>query len=601
MKIKLPIKPRGSLTAINGYAILPDMIAERIKLRLRKYGAAVFILLLFTALSGCPMSDKVMLELQGMEADKLDPDAYATYSFSMAMLDISQGDYEGAVKHLNDCLSIDPNSAYLHRTLAKTLALMGKLEKAEQEAKTALELDPSDADSYLTLGTIYLKAEKAASAETVLKRGRVKHPLDEQILITLAEALLNQGKAEDAVLIMNEYLHLNPQSPTIHYLLGQVYLNLGHGPQAEAQFKKALEYDPAFYMALRDLRDIYIASEQYGKAARVLHRLLYYYPQDIDFRTQLAQILISQKNFEQALNVLERGKAESSDWPEWWITSAQIYMHQKKLGLARLEYEDLLLRQPQDPQAHFFLGLLDLKQDDIQSAIQHFSQITPESEIYPEAVKRLAYLYFKQDSTDQAISLLRKAVKHYPQDPALYLQLSELFAYNEQYEDAQKFIGDGLKLNPENQDLMYQHAMVYELMGRHEKAIEQMQKLLELDPGSARALNFIGYTMADNNFKLDEAEAYIRQALDLEPDASYIQDSMGWVCYRKGDLEQALFWLLKAYEQSAEDPEVNEHMGDIYRDMGDTQKAREFYEKALEKKSRKVLEIRIRKKLEELL
>ena len=70
-----------------------------------------------------------------------------------------------------------------------------------------------------------------------------------------------------------------------------------------------------------------------------------------------------------------------------------------------------------------------------------------------------------------------------------------------------------------------------------------LRRLLDEDPDHAEALNALGYTLADRNERLDEAFALVSRALKLRPDSPAVLDSMGWVLYRQGDLEQAAVYL----------------------------------------------------------
>ena len=101
-------------------------------------------------------------------------------------------------------------------------------------------------------------------------------------------------------------------------------------------------------------------------------------------------------------------------------------------------------------------------------------------------------------------------------------------------------------------------------------------------PENADALNYIGYTYAEQGINLDEAEALIKKALKLKPEDGYIIDSLGWVYFQKGNYKKAVKLLEKAVESNAEDAIIKEHLGDAYLKNNLNNKALEMYEKALE-------------------
>jgi tetratricopeptide (TPR) repeat protein len=130
-------------------------------------------------------------------------------------------------------------------------------------------------------------------------------------------------------------------------------------------------------------------------------------------------------------------------------------------------------------------------------------------------------------------------------------------------------------------------------LSQFEKAEDELRKLLEEDPDDVLVLNNLGYNLADQGRKLDEAEAMIRRAVELDHDeraragfaipehAAYL-DSLGWVLFRKGKLADARGQLEQAagLADGAADPTVWDHLGDVCFRLGDKPKAKEAWGKA---------------------
>jgi tetratricopeptide (TPR) repeat protein len=70
---------------------------------------------------------------------------------------------------------------------------------------------------------------------------------------------------------------------------------------------------------------------------------------------------------------------------------------------------------------------------------------------------------------------------------------------------------------------------------------------MEMKPDYAHAYNALGYTLAEKTDRLDEAKILIEKALKLQPDDPFILDSLGWVYYRLGQVQEALKHLHTAY------------------------------------------------------
>jgi len=127
-----------------------------------------------------------------------------------------------------------------------------------------------------------------------------------------------------------------------------------------------------------------------------------------------------------------------------------------------------------------------------------------------------------------------------------------------------------------------------------------MEQVLYLQPDHAEALNFIGYTWADNNTNLEQALEYIARADRLRPNNGYIIDSLGWVYYRLGDFEQAARKLQRAVSLVPGDPHIHDHLGDVYHSMNRQEEALQSYQKALELFAEEEKRSTVQKKINEL-
>lgn len=136
-----------------------------------------------------------------------------------------------------------------------------------------------------------------------------------------------------------------------------------------------------------------------------------------------------------------------------------------------------------------------------------------------------------------------------------------------------------------------------EQSGDLDGAIALGREALDHAPDFPGALNFLGYVLADNNRELPQALALIRKALDQDPDNGAYVDSYGWALYRLGRLDEAREQLESALVLTGGDAVIHEHLGDVYRDLRQLDRAREQYRESLEADSGNV---RVRRKLEQL-
>ena len=141
--------------------------------------------------------------------------------------------------------------------------------------------------------------------------------------------------------------------------------------------------------------------------------------------------------------------------------------------------------------------------------------------------------------------------------------------------------GKALEEQPEQPELLYDHAMTAEKLERFDVLESNLRKLIQVKPDHAHAYNALGYSFADRNMRLPEARKLIEKALELAPDDPFIIDSMGWVLYRMGDLKGAEQWLRRAYN-GRPDPEIGAHLGEVLWVMGERAEAERVWNESLE-------------------
>jgi Flp pilus assembly protein TadD len=138
-----------------------------------------------------------------------------------------------------------------------------------------------------------------------------------------------------------------------------------------------------------------------------------------------------------------------------------------------------------------------------------------------------------------------------------------------------------ITLAPENDQYYFTLGAVYDETKDKQSCILHMTKAIELNPENAAALNYLGYTWAEQGTRLDEAEGLIRRALKIEPDDGFYVDSLGWVYYQRGDYNKAVEHLERAVELVGDDPTIVEHLGNAYEKAGRLMDAAHAYRQAL--------------------
>lgn len=134
---------------------------------------------------------------------------------------------------------------------------------------------------------------------------------------------------------------------------------------------------------------------------------------------------------------------------------------------------------------------------------------------------------------------------------------------------------------PFNVTSLIQAAYIVSTVSDYDTADALMLRVLELDPANFEALNFVGYSWADRGIRLEEAEEFIRLALQLRPDDVNIEDSLAWVLFRQARFAEALEIQTRVVERSNTNAVLLDHLGDIQWMAGLREEAAESWERAM--------------------
>jgi tetratricopeptide (TPR) repeat protein len=146
----------------------------------------------------------------------------------------------------------------------------------------------------------------------------------------------------------------------------------------------------------------------------------------------------------------------------------------------------------------------------------------------------------------------------------------------------------------EVQQAHYMLSGVYSAWKKLEKCETELLEILKFDPANATANNDLGYIWADHSKNLPEAETMIRKAIDLDreqrktaaaldKDNAAFVDSLGWVLFRRGDVEGAMKELERAVSlPDGDDPSLWDHLGDVYFRLERYRQAQTSWERSVE-------------------
>lgn len=354
--------------------------------------------------------------------------------------------------------------------------------------------------------------------------------------------------------------------PEAHFAMGQAAAGDNEMLRALAEFDKALQLRPNWEAAAL-ARAATQAQSSTRDAAAGLATFLKANPESRDARLTYARLLVSESRYDDARREFERLLKENPDNPDFLYPLAMLHLQLNDPKAARPLLEKLLTTDMADKSTvHYFLGQLaddEKRQDD---ALAEYRQVTSGERVVA-ARARAAKILLAQGRDAEAREMLRSAVGGGPERIEFIVAEAQMLREAGRLDESWQLLEGALARHPDNPDLLYDAALLAERRGDSALMEKYLRRVLELKADHAHALNALGYSFADRNMRLPEARDLVARALALAPGDAFIMDSMGWVLYREGKLDEARAVLEKAYGLR-DDPEIAAHLGEVLWSLG---------------------------------
>ena len=242
------------------------------------------------------------------------------------------------------------------------------------------------------------------------------------------------------------------------------------------------------------------------------------------------------------------------------------------LDQAKTYFETLLEHYPQEDRSRLYLGQILSEQGEYDDALDLLREIVS-ADLYFDVQIRVGFVLADAGRIEEALRHLADVTpKSQDEQVRIYLAREQVLRDSGQPEQALELLSAALIDIPDHPDLLYARGLVTAIMDRVAEHERDMRRLIEIDPENAHAYNALGYTLADKTDRLAEALELIEKALTLLPGDPFILDSLGWVHYRRGDLDLALEYLRLAMDQRP-DAEIAAHLGEVLWQLGDKDQA----------------------------
>lgn len=587
---------------------LPSRVVHIVNSPVRRTLQPLSILAL-TALAGCaavptgPAAPQANAPVTAKVADQgapvltYNPDsglnADVLYAVLLAEIAGHRGNLEVAADNYIALARAIPDKRVAERA-AKIAVFAHKDELALEAARRWVDLDNTNPEARQVLAAMLIRAGQSDQALSHLQAAlSLEAGNPSQRMWSIANVLSHEPDRQAALDVMERLVAGHERTPDMLFAYALLAIRAEKMDKARAAMEQVIDLGSANVGVAVAYVGVLQKQGETAAAIQWLETFLGRHPEQNDVRLIYARTLADAKRYEDAhaqFALLEETQPQNAD-VQYALGLLELQLNQ--VDPAKRHFEKLIELGEHAEEARFYLGQLAEINQEFQKAQQWYAQVK-EGENAFEAQLRVALMMARQDRLAEASSHLHGIdVESDEQRNRIVRAEGEILAEAGRYQEAMALYDQALA-GRHDAELLYTRAMLAEKMGRIDVLERDLRQILEQDPHNAQALNALGYTLADRTDRYQEAYELIKKALDLSPDDFYILDSMGWVLYRLGRLDEAIDYLKRARELR-DDPEVAAHLAEVLWVKGEKQAARDVWERALktspgDKKLLKVIE-----------
>ena len=508
---------------------------------------------------------------------------------------------------------------------AKKEVLLDNLNEALVIYQSIIKKDKTNAAAYYEMAKVYEKLNKPTDAKSNAKDAFVNDKTNEWYGVYYADFLGEDGEWLQAANAYEEIIKANPKQTEYYY--ERAYLLT-----KAKEFNKAIEvYNTLEAKAginersSRHKHTIYHLLGKTTQAAQALEDLITTFPGESQYYHVLAQYYDTQGKAEKAKETYKRALKANPEDPVASIALAENMKAegneaQYLLGLKPLFNRNEVGIDIKVKELYPYINKLPNVKDGVPEALLELSKIM--TEVHSNDAKAFAIyadiLYYTGNPND-ALTQYNKTLEL---DNSVYSVWEQVLIVNEalgRFDDLIKMSENAMDYFPNQAFIFYMNGLGYNRKGEYEDAIDALEQAmimsgrddvmkakvhselgvsyfgeadydssnenfeaaLVLDGNSISVLNNYSYYLAVQGKDLAKAEEYIKKANGLSANQPTIQDTYGFIFYKKKQYKEAEKWFKKALDNGGNmNFVILEHYGDALYQLNRTDEAVTYWQKA---------------------
>ncbi len=515
---------------------------------------------------------------------------------------------------LTEARALDPAHLLLNRMLASFYLSTQRAREAEAPL-VAFADRAADSMSKLVLADYYVQMQRPNDAIGILEPLAKKGDTAGAATLRLAQIERNAGRKDSARLMIEGLLEKEPRNVAALTLKSTWQLRDGDTAGAIKTARAATEADPASAPAQFALGQSLFQAQQSAEAVTALSEALRLNPRIASAQLMLSRLQLAAGNADAAVQFASDAKKAEPGNPDVQLALARSLLAKGDVQQAEPEVKALLAKYPQVAASHTIDGLLRMAKRDRDGARAAFGRALERDPNSAEALEGLLVADVASNSVAAAVARIEDRVARHPQSAPLLFVAARTYAAARQFDKTEKTLRSVLQIDPNNFSayvllgrtyvsqrrldealaefdaaaakqptqvgVATMAAMLLQMQNKQDEAQKRYEAIVATSQRAPVAANNLAWIYAERGGNLDIALQHAQAAKAQLPDVPEINDTLGWIYYKKDLPELAIPPLEQSASKDPKNALYQLHLGLAYAKAGQKDKARTALEAAL--------------------
>jgi len=430
---------------------------------------------------------------------------------------LEQGVPLRAIPFLLKVRELAPKNIAARAKLALAFMAMGQSAEARKEAVSILQEDSANSDAIVLLADASQSKEEIAAAEHQLQ----KFPQQKTAAFHLAAASVamrkgDVGAASDEI---QQALAVDPNLARAHLLMAYVNLLRKNPSRAVPELKAAADLAPLRSEERIKYAEFQAANGASGEAKIFLQNITRQASDYVPAWRDLAQIALTEKKYDESLSSLENILSRDPENPDARMLQAEVWLEKNDARKAIATLDKLNNAYPNTAVVKYQLARAYLASNNLSQATAALEQALAAKPNYTEAILLLGELNLRSGKLQAAVAVIEDLQKKQPELPQARLLLANAYQALGRLDDAAALFREQIKAVPQSPDAHFLLGLILRQQNKNAEARQAFEKASELAPDNLNPIGqLVEMDLADKRY--DAATQRVEQQLQNYPDAA---------------------------------------------------------------------------------